>query len=317
MLDALGIPETAESLYRELLARPATSPAELAAAAGRDVSAVRRELRLLETHGLVARNPGRPVRFRALPPDLAVEVLALQRHRQIDQARMAAADLTRLWLAANREQQPAVELVRGGETNVQRFLQCQRASQDEVLTLDMPPYVSEGVARQTEVQLELMARGVRYRTVYDCAALADPEQLALARLLAQHGEQARVYDGLPLKLLVTDRSTALVPITLSEDRQSLALTRSPLLDALLALFEFLWERATPLWSERSASAELTDEDAQLLGFAAAGYTDLAISRKLGVNKRTIERRMSRLMTLLGARSRFQAGLQAGRKGLLG
>ncbi|HVK25886.1 MAG TPA: hypothetical protein VM677_31395 [Actinokineospora sp.] len=42
-----------------------------------------------------------------------------------------------------------------------------------------------------------------------------------------------------------------------------------------------------------------------------------MARKVGVNQRTIERRMRRIMESLGARTRFQAGLQADRKGLLG
>ena len=45
--------------------------------------------------------------------------------------------------------------------------------------------------------------------------------------------------------------------------------------------------------------------------------DKAIARQLGVSERTAHRRVAGLMTRLGAESRFQAGVQAARNGLMG
>jgi DNA-binding NarL/FixJ family response regulator len=62
---------------------------------------------------------------------------------------------------------------------------------------------------------------------------------------------------------------------------------------------------------------LSTRDQQLLALLAAGLTDQAIARKLGVALRTVERRVRRMMDGLGARTRFQAGLQAAARGLYG
>ena len=62
---------------------------------------------------------------------------------------------------------------------------------------------------------------------------------------------------------------------------------------------------------------LSTRDQQLLALLAAGLTDQAIARKLGVALRTVERRVRRLMDGLGARTRFQAGLQAAARGRYG
>jgi DNA-binding NarL/FixJ family response regulator len=48
---------------------------------------------------------------------------------------------------------------------------------------------------------------------------------------------------------------------------------------------------------------------------AAGLKDEAIARQLGVSLRTIHRRTGDLLDRLGARTRFQAGMQAARQGL--
>ncbi|MFG2819956.1 helix-turn-helix domain-containing protein [Kitasatospora sp. NPDC048365] len=318
MLEALGVPEPEEELYRVLLGRPGRSLAELAEATGAEPTRLRRLLRGLESRGMVTRTPTRPVRFRPAPPDAALEVLALSLHQQVEQARLAAGELTALWRAAVADRDSPVEVVQGAEANLRCLLRAQLDAVEEVLILDRPPYVAEaGTREQAEVQLELMARGVGYRTVYDRAALEEPDQPATARRLGRSGERARVVDGLPMKLVVVDRRTALVPFVLGEEPQTVVLRDSPLLAGLLALFEAQWEAGAPLWSAGPPSDGLSEEDLQLLGFAAAGYTDELIAGKLGVNKRTVERRMRRLMDSLGARTRFQAGLQAGLRGHLG
>ncbi|MEK2495039.1 helix-turn-helix domain-containing protein [Kitasatospora purpeofusca] len=317
MLEALGVTAQEEALYRVLLREPDRTLTELSESTGQDASGLRRRLRDLEAKGLLTKTPTRPVRFRPAPPELALEVLALSARQRVDRARIAAVDLAELWRAGRDRGEPTVEVVQGDEANTLHFEQVQQSTREEVLILDKPPYVEGGVAGQTDVQLELMARGVQYRTVYERTAIAEPGQLALARRLTQHGESARVVEELPMKLLIADRRIALVPVVLEGERQTVVLRASPLLEGLLALFEAQWDRGTPLWGRGRPAAELGEEDIQLLGYAAAGWTDEIIARRIGVNKRTVERRMRRLMDSLGARTRFQAGLQAGRRGLLG
>ncbi|MFF5212658.1 hypothetical protein [Streptosporangium sp. NPDC000396] len=49
---------------------------------------------------------------------------------------------------------------------------------------------------------------------------------------------------------------------------------------------------------------------------ASGATDEAIARRLGLGRRTVVRRVSALQRTLGATTRFQAGVQAARRGWL-
>ncbi|MFE0421167.1 helix-turn-helix domain-containing protein, partial [Streptomyces sp. NPDC058953] len=82
-LGALGVSADEETVYRELLARPGATVAELAAATGWDPARVRRRTGALERRGLVARAPGRrPARFSPAPPDLALEALVLRRRAE-------------------------------------------------------------------------------------------------------------------------------------------------------------------------------------------------------------------------------------------
>jgi DNA-binding NarL/FixJ family response regulator len=208
-------------------------------------------------------------------------------------------------------------VVRGQEAIAQRFLQAQRTARREVLILDKPPYAVAQPERQAEVQCEQLQKGISYRTVYDADALADAEQLTAARELARCGERSRMLRGVPLKLVLTDGRAAL----LRTGDEIIELGPSSLLDGLVVLFELLWRRATPLWQEPAATRNgpahsLTADDEQLLALAAAGLTDQAIARRLGVAQRTVERRMQRIMRALDATTRFQAGLRAAQRGIL-
>jgi DNA-binding NarL/FixJ family response regulator len=87
--------------------------------------------------------------------------------------------------------------------------------------------------------------------------------------------------------------------------------------ALVRLFELLWEQACPLprWRPEDPVATTGALDVELLRLLATGMKDEAIARDLGISLRTLGRRMATLLERLGARTRFQAGLQSARKGL--
>ncbi len=59
---------------------------------------------------------------------------------------------------------------------------------------------------------------------------------------------------------------------------------------------------------------LDRRDAHILTLLSDGRSDATIARQSGVSLRTVERRVHALMDKLGAKTRFQAGAQAARRG---
>jgi DNA-binding NarL/FixJ family response regulator len=100
---------------------------------------------------------------------------------------------------------------------------------------------------------------------------------------------------------------------------SLLIHASSMLDTLIALFDLVWERAIPIHADGDLSAPGQgpgDDESAVLGLLAAGLTDSAIARHLGTHPRTVQRRVRELLDRLGAGTRFQAGIQAVRRGWL-
>lgn len=325
MLEAVGVDVSGEAIYRVLLERPGINAAEISRQIGRSARETRTLLTDLERKGLVNRVAGRPNTFVPAPPEAAIEVLVLNRQRDLEQARLAAKAME----ASFRESRPkalspldVVEVVLGREAVGQRFEQLIRQTQEQVLVFDTPPYVSDASAPD-ELEIELLGRGVANRVVYDTGALSVPGRTEALRVLALAGEEARAVPGLPLKLFIADHRLAFIPLSLDKPGMegALLVQPSPVLRALITLFENVWDRATPVdfsskWTY-SASEEpdrATSEDAQVLTLLLSGLKDQAIGHQLGIAPRTVLRRVANLMNKLGAQTRFQAGWLAAKRG---
>ncbi|MEE1810161.1 hypothetical protein [Streptomyces sp. BE133] len=74
--------------------------------------------------------------------------------------------------------------------------------------------------------------------------------------------------------------------------------RSDLLEALIGMFESFWQIAVPLPTAvdtaNGIGTTATAENRQLLTCLSGGLTDDSIARELGVSKRTVARRITRL-----------------------
>lgn len=91
---------------------------------------------------------------------------------------------------------------------------------------------------------------------------------------------------------------------------------SGLLDALVELYEAHWARAEPLGVPAPVDGDEgpSREAAALLTMLRAGLKDQAMARQLGLGTRTATRRIATLMDRLDAKTRFQAGVEAGARG---
>ncbi|MEO3742243.1 helix-turn-helix domain-containing protein [Plantactinospora sp. B5E13] len=311
-LAGAGIPAADEQVLRVLLSRGRASVEELAASTGQPAARVAAGLDQLRRQGLVARLASQPDRYAAAEPRVALDALLHPAEQALRRARDAATELAAIFESVRSGEHAAgpVEVVVGEEIS-RTFLRLQQSAVREVRAFDRPPYVH---AAGNPVEPAVLARGVRWRAIYHPESLEQPGALAEIRHLGTLGEQARVAVDVPFKMHLVDDRAALVPTEPGPDgARSLLVYASVLLDALTFVFDICWERAVPLDSGVGVD-ELSDEDRQLLALLAAGVKDETISRQLGLSVRTMRRRVRRLLDLLGAQTRFQAGMEAIRRG---
>lgn len=324
MFEALNLDRAQECVYLALVEHPSATVAELAEDVQLPARQVTRALAALQRRRLAHRTGERPARYSPAPPDVAISALVNERRNELDRTLLAVPALLEQYRQAAGRADPGalIEVVSGPEVSQGRFLEMMAGATSEVMAFDRQS-ADEGTGpSEIAVEQPVLERGVRCRAIYETAALEHPDRLTTIRALTTLGEQARVLPELPMKLVICDRRVALLPLASATDQRwtigVLVVHPSRLLDGLVALFEDYWAQAVALSSALGGSIDggLSDTDRETLSLLCTGMKDGAMARHLGVSPRTLNRRIIRLMTLLGANSRFQAGVQAAKRGLL-
>jgi hypothetical protein len=304
----LGVSPELSAVYELLVTGGSRTTDEIGVAAG-----LLEEMREL---GMVRHLPGDV--WQAVAPDLAVEALISAREEQNRRARADVGPLMEQYLR-NRDEELAdnafVEVVSGKDAVRDLWRTLLGGARDEVCVLDQPPYLSPQ-EEHAELEDSTRQRDVQWRVVYDRSAVDLPGRVTEIIELVAAGERARVTPTLPFKLAVIDAHAAVLPVASGDVIDKVLLIRpSALLDVLRSTFELYWDKGIP-FSPGGIYAAAADVDPNLLGLLAAGLTDESIARQLGLAPRTVQRRVRQLMDRCGAQTRFQAGVQAMRRGWL-
>ncbi|WP_158883714.1 helix-turn-helix domain-containing protein [Rhodanobacter sp. L36] len=312
-LEALGISEMEERTYRALLANRMATADDIANLISLPLQQAQQLLDSVEIKGLATHSPERPPRYIAAPPELAVEALASRRQADIERARLTIPELKEQ--AGNStgptQREQIVEVITNRAALGQILMQLHQTLQTEAFGFQRAPMLTD--ARQ-----EAMRPGIRIRSISDTSYLDLPGAVESLRLVTAMGEEARIFPTLPVKMFVADRRIGVIPLNAADPNGPILLVRPcALLDALCALFDIIWERATPIGFSRSgelemgtASPRMSEAAEQLIPLLAAGLNDKAIAHEAGISDTTLTRRVSELMKRFDARTRFQLGWSA-------
>ncbi|MEU4167155.1 helix-turn-helix domain-containing protein [Streptomyces sp. NPDC026665] len=322
MLAALGLGPAEEEVYRLLVARGRAALQDLAARGGRPESETHDILTALAGRGLVVRQTaeGAADVFVAAPPAVA---LGGELRRRRDE--LSAAEHAVLTLAEQHRtgaEGSAVEVIGDIDAVRHRFRQLQESARHEVRSM-MVPEQSVVTRDDNTAEGAGIRRGVLYRTILHRDALTEPGLVAQALSVLAAGQQVRVADAIPVKMMIADHDLAMLPLYSGRNTAaaSVLVHAGGLLDALVAYFELAWEQAYPLSPHMAGDGlaeqrpeEIDEFDARMLALVLAGLTDQAVGARLGVSRRTVQRRIGELMARAGAESRIQLGWHAARRG---
>jgi DNA-binding CsgD family transcriptional regulator len=313
----LGLAEADARSYVALLAEGSCSDEMVAKLIDEPVQTVRASFLALNEAGLVSLVNGgaaaSPVR-----PGPGLDMLVRRQEAELSKARIHAADAYESFLrSAGGEPVGHLIEVIGGAAVSERIRQLERGVHQDIRGFDSPPYYADADANQ--VELDNLARGVRYRVVYATAALERADYLADNVLpCVRSGEEARTLPHVPVKLMLFDDDCAVVSQSLPggpTDRSALLIRPCSLLSALTGLFEMCWRAALPFdVRDRPTAQHLQPHERRLLGLLAAGMGDDQAARALGVSRRTLFRYLEGMMARTGAANRFQLALHAARNG---
>lgn len=221
----------------------------------------------------------------AVPLEIGVDHLIQQRRHDLEVIRHSALRL-------------GAELQMGAET----------AGTDQFTVLTSPheislalPQLCQAAKQELRILVRSRADGYPIPEAAQGVSCKIALDLTLTDLSVKVDAEVRLARDLPTNLALADRHTALLPL----DQKALIVRRGNLFDAIEALFEAVWARATPLAQESHDTIDA--QDRELLSLLVAGLTDDAAGARLNMSRRTVARRVQRLMMVTGAHSRLQLG----------
>ncbi|MFJ6572722.1 helix-turn-helix domain-containing protein [Streptomyces sp. NPDC091292] len=330
-LEAAGVSDAEEAAYRILVTMDRVSAHDFASRAGLTPKEAEQTLTVLTVKGLASHSDGTPRRYRATPPDVALMPRLKQNADALDTARATATDLLEIYQDTMRRRDAGqlIEVITGADALRQHLRRIQADTRDEMLWFCKAQYVAMP-SGSNSAEFDALARGVRYRVLYEKAFFDDEGAVDNVIEGVRAGEVARAVAHLPLRLAIADRAIAICPLVPggphgSPEEPTAALLRdSSLLAALVALFERYWDDAVPLHVDDTGAVSGTDgaagtdalssTDRRLLSLLVAGVTDKAIASQMGLSRRTVQRHIQHLMTFAGAATRMQLAWQAARRG---
>jgi DNA-binding CsgD family transcriptional regulator len=349
MLAPLGIPPEQERLYVLLIGRPGSSAAEVAGRAGIGVEQAVAGLEEMEAGGLVVGEQPQPFgaggaqdaaarTYRASSPSVALAPLLVRHRTSLDEAGAAVTALAEQFRsAASRAAGGVVEVVSGPVAVRHRLGQLIGGAHHEVLTFLAESVIAVERDSVHPMEHDALVRGVDFRAVITRSHLEVPGMWDDVREVTGLGMKMRVAADIPMRMIVSDRANAMVPLSLAEgtgNADTVVVHGTGLVHALVLLFEEHWQRARPLpplppsgpqpaapgpgapAEPGPAERQPGEIDRQILALLALDVADRTIAVQLDLSLRTVERKIRALMDLACVGSRFQLGAEAVARGWL-
>lgn len=144
-----------------------------------------------------------------------------------------------------------IEIFKSKEQIQKKYIQMVQSTHRELLTFNKGPYVCDNPGRLNEQQThetDLLKRGGVCRNIYELPELIKHEWLVeYIKEQISHGQQAKVIDYLPIKMILSDSEIVSFPLPQtighSTDITLVFIKHSQLATASKMLFNHLWDQA--------------------------------------------------------------------------
>lgn len=323
-LAGLDVDPSAEEAYRALVSGGPADVGALSAQLGRSTAETDAALSALAGAGLVDRNDGL---IEAVSPLLGLGGKVAQREQQVRQARVAVDELAEEYRRAREVTlSSGIEIIRGRSEIGSWMNHLLLSGKEQFRLFAKPPFAVRGLS-ETDTEREVAERGLRERVIIERTVLDEEAAQKDLLISLDRGQEIRMVQSLPAKLLIVDETIAMVQL---DDggvgHAEIAVVRAGgLLDCLVFSFESLWRSAIQLREGPGSKIDPTiaspndladPADREVLALLLAGHTDAAVATRLGMSLRTVQRRVRRMMDLAGTDSRVLLGWHARDRGWL-
>jgi DNA-binding CsgD family transcriptional regulator len=170
---------------------------------------------------------------------------------------------------------------------------------------------SETLDSVVKLTLDVLARGVRMRTIYQHSSRFDEPTKEYVRRITEAGAQIRTLDEFFDRLIIVDKRIAFIP-SVRDRTSALKVTEPGLVHFLIDLFDRNWLRAAPYsFVPTHAASAVRDVGPSIrnaiVKMLVDGMQDKTIAKRLGISLRTIQGHVAAIRAEYNASNRTQLG----------
>ncbi|MFJ5142952.1 hypothetical protein [Streptomyces sp. NPDC088707] len=224
----------------------------------------------------------------------------------------------------------------GGMKFLATIEECRAAIVESMHDIKSSVWTAQPVDRTPETMettkqrdLDNLARGIRYRTIYLDSARHQPHQKEWAEAVTERGAEVRTLPGGFHRMVLVDAGVEGNPGARLKGRAIISdhrpgpgylsrntgwlVTNPGMVAQLAAVYQEQWNRADPWtggYARFSGSADFTSDDEKIFRGLLARRTNEAIASELGVDLRTVTNRLGRIYRKLNLKpgDKFSLGM---------
>jgi|GEM_PF-2307484 len=271
-LQDFGFTEYESSAYLSLIKMGVSSAGMIVSDAGIPQGRIYNVLGALETRGFCTVSKGQVKKYKAVSPDVAFNQLVVQKQLELQEAMNLKEELEEEF--ENRQVQALdgelVEVLTSKDSQVQKFNDLVVSSSKTLYSFNKKPYATGFLRDMAEIKRsakplrEIIASGVKVKAIFEREDEHQSEFLAMLKYYESIGEEVRIADSLPIKMLLSDEHLAMVSLKNYHNQKqfnlsSMVIRHTDLSDALTMLFTNAWERSMTL-KEYADSIHLKEQN---------------------------------------------------------
>lgn len=248
-LTNMGLSTNEAKIYLALLKKDISQVSEIVTLSGVPQKMIYYILQKLLNKGLCILIPGNVKRYKPTSPGFVIGNFIKQAQDNISLSKNMLVNLESQFLKRKKEisHLDFIEVIQNTKLIVKKMFFLESITKDEVLSFNKVPYVS--TERNIE-ELRGLKKGIKYKSIYEVSEVSKLINRSVMEMYWEAGEEVRVTEYLPVKLMIFDSKTLLFVINEYKNSESdftaTIIQSSNIVNAQKELFYFYWNKSKTL-----------------------------------------------------------------------
>jgi len=252
-LSNLGLTKREAKVYLALINNNGGSAASLQRMVGIHRTKIYEVLKSLSYKGLCSeKRIDNLINYEAVSPKIALSQFITAIKDNLSDAERLSEELQAIYSKGEKQTEPFeyLEVIHGNETIHHKYISLLKSTDKELLSFTRPPFATNSPDMDKEQFDEFYAfreRGGKSRWIRELGANPDRYEIEISEIADKKGEEFRISDKLPVKMMIFDRE-----ILLLADEGKLAregelsmsiIKQQTMVNGYVALFDFFWSQS--------------------------------------------------------------------------